>query len=126
MSDLQNFREALASHRAELLSSLGVRYDGLSSQGRVSEEDQANVTHEEFISMARNRIEHEKLKQLNLALQRLQDGDYGTCQECGEEIAPKRLKAIPWARFCIHCQDAVSSRQPEETEVSSAQGARAD
>jgi len=121
-----DFRKALSSQRAELLASLGLRYDALSSHGRVSEEDQASLTHEEFISMARNRIEHEKLKQLNAALERLEDGDFGICQECGEEIAAKRLKAIPWARYCIHCQEEMATREPAENEVAPVQGLLAD
>jgi DnaK suppressor protein len=120
MSNLQEFRQTLTLQRAEVMASLGIRFDGLSSLGRVSEEDQATVTHEEFISMARNRIEHDKLRQLNAALQRMEDGDYGVCQECGEEIAPKRLKAIPWAKFCVTCQDLVAARA-EDNEVAPAE-----
>jgi DnaK suppressor protein len=38
------------------------------------------------------------------ALQRLEDGTYGLCQQCGEEIAPKRLEALPWAERCVRCE----------------------
>ena len=40
-------------------------------------------------------------RQLRLAINRIKDGTYGICRECEEEIAPKRLKAIPWAQLCI-------------------------
>lgn len=39
------------------------------------------------------------------ALTRIQDKSYGTCANCGEEIQPKRLEAVPWAQFCIQCKD---------------------
>lgn len=39
------------------------------------------------------------------AISRIDDGCYGICLRCEEEIAPKRLKAIPWAELCIHCQE---------------------
>jgi DnaK suppressor protein len=126
MSDLSRFRNALHSQRAELMSSLGLRMDSLSSQGRVSEEDQASITHEEFISLTRNRIEHDKLKQLNAALERLSQGCYGLCLECGESIAPKRLAALPWARYCIHCQEMASHRAADEAEMVPAEGVLAD
>ena len=45
-------------------------------------------------------------RRLRLALDRLEDGSYGVCLECGEDIAPKRLKALPWAELCIKCQES--------------------
>jgi DnaK suppressor protein len=38
------------------------------------------------------------------ALQRLEDGTYGLCQQCKEAIPPKRLEALPWAERCVHCE----------------------
>lgn len=46
-------------------------------------------------------------RQLRLAISRIKDGTYGICSECEEEIAPRRLKAIPWAQLCIKCQEKV-------------------
>ena len=44
-------------------------------------------------------------RRLRSAIGRIDDGSYGICLECEEEIAPKRLKAIPWAELCIGCQE---------------------
>jgi DnaK suppressor protein len=38
------------------------------------------------------------------ALRRMENGDYGICERCGDTIALKRLQAIPWAKFCLECQ----------------------
>jgi DnaK suppressor protein len=46
------------------------------------------------------------IQNLSRALQRLQQGGFGECAECGGEIESKRLEAIPWARYCIACQQA--------------------
>jgi len=54
------------------------------------------------------------VRRLRSAIERLNDGSYGVCQECEEEIAPKRLKAIPWAERCIHCQEAADSQTTHE------------
>ena len=43
------------------------------------------------------------------ALYRMEKGTYGTCKDCGEEIAPARLNAIPWTRSCITCKEKQSS-----------------
>lgn len=48
------------------------------------------------------------------ALGRLEDGSYGTCLECEEEINPRRLAAIPWAKYCVTCQ-AIHDREEQET-----------
>ena len=47
-----------------------------------------------------------RLKTLTQALERIQHGNLGECAECGGDIEPKRLEAIPWARYCVKCQEA--------------------
>jgi RNA polymerase-binding protein DksA len=49
-------------------------------------------------------------KRIQAALDRLEGGSYGECMECGDEIASKRLKAIPWAELCISCQETSDRR----------------
>ena len=48
------------------------------------------------------------LKEIDRALERVVRGNYGVCESCEEEISPARLKAIPWARYCVRCQDLLS------------------
>jgi DnaK suppressor protein len=43
---------------------------------------------------------------IHLALESISNGDYGICQDCGNNIPERRLKAIPWARYCVPCQEA--------------------
>lgn len=47
----------------------------------------------------------EKANQLAEALERVRRGEYGLCQECGESIAPARLRAVPEATACVLCRD---------------------
>ena len=44
---------------------------------------------------------------LRSAIDRIDAGSYGICLHCDEEIPPKRLRALPWAEFCINCQEDV-------------------
>ncbi len=46
------------------------------------------------------------LHDIRAALRRIDDGEYGICLNCGEDINPKRLAAVPWAPLCIRCQEA--------------------
>ena len=53
-------------------------------------------------------IEHgleTKLKNINLALEKMKRGNYGKCEKCDEEIPGERLKAVPEARFCLKCEE---------------------
>lgn len=48
------------------------------------------------------------LKEIDRALERVARGNYGVCESCGEDISPARLKALPWARYCVQCQELIS------------------
>ncbi len=54
--------------------------------------------------------EQKKIKLLNVALEKIYDGIYGVCEICGELISESRLKAIPFARFCIECKSKEESK----------------
>ena len=60
-------------------------------------------------------LNHETLQLRNLrgALRRVEDGNYGICGQCEEEISPKRLKALPWAILCLKCQEEADRKQAE-------------
>lgn len=46
-----------------------------------------------------------ELKQVRLALRRIEDGSYGECLHCSEDIAPARLEAMPYSSYCVRCAD---------------------
>lgn len=51
------------------------------------------------------------LKEVTLALQRIEEGSFGLCERCNEPIAEKRLDALPFARHCINCQRVVEEEE---------------
>jgi len=99
-------RDALLQKRALLLSAL--RLDRGQENERVPEEDQGTVAHEEFVSMRLNRLDYAQLRLVDEALDRLDSGDYGVCLSCEEGIPDKRLTALPWAKYCVPCQEHAS------------------
>lgn len=105
---MEFYRLALLARKAEVLSNLGVKFDTFAAMGRVAEEDQAQVSHDEYISLSLNSLDFQQLGLVEEALDRIKVGHYGFCQDCGEPIPVKRLKAIPWARYCIACQERVA------------------
>jgi DnaK suppressor protein len=100
-----HYRQMLLEKRQEVLAGLGTRFDTLAAMGRVAEDDQASLSHDEFVSLRLNSLDYGQLRLVNEALDRFAAGDYGLCLACEEPIAPKRLQAIPWARYCVQCQE---------------------
>ena len=58
--------------------------------------------------------ESRQLTLIDEALLRIEDKEYGECQNCEKEISAKRLQAIPWARYCIDCQELVERGELDE------------
>jgi DnaK suppressor protein len=106
-SDCDGHRARLMEKRASVLSGLGTRFDTLAGMGRVAEDDQAQLSHDEFVSLRMNGLDYRQLRLVEEALDRLDTGDYGVCLGCDEPIAEKRLRALPWARYCVTCQESV-------------------
>ena len=103
------YRQMLLEKRKDVLSGLEIKFDTLAKMGRVAEEDQAQITHDEFVSLRINSLDYGHLRMIEEALDRLSSGDYGYCLACEEEIPAKRLNAVPWARYCVSCQESLGT-----------------
>ncbi len=68
-------------------------------------------------------MKSETLNKVNDALVRLEQGDYGNCFECGEEIAEKRLRALPFAVRCKDCEEARETAEKRERQIANRRGA---
>jgi DnaK suppressor protein len=105
---MKSYRDRLLERREGLFKQ--VNEAELSSRERDSEATQdpadmaANAyTKELLISMSAN--DRRLLDLIDEALLRTEAGEYGDCVNCGEPVAEKRLEAVPWARYCLKCQD---------------------
>lgn len=74
------------------------------------EGDLSQQSHEEWIFLNRNTLDIKLLREVQDALRRLEQGTYGVCYECEEPISGKRLDAVPWAKFCVSCQERIAAR----------------
>ena len=105
---LKIFRDRLLGRREGLFRQ--VMEAEISSRERDAEATQdpadmaANAyTKELLISMSDN--DRLLLGLIDEALARVEAGEYGNCINCGEPVQDKRLEAVPWARYCLRCQD---------------------
>jgi DnaK suppressor protein len=85
------------------------------------ESSEADIQDE--IEFALIQMKSETLNKINDALVRLEQGDYGNCFECGEEIAEKRLRALPFAVRCKECEEAREVAEKRERQIASRRGA---
>ena len=98
------YRALLLKKRQELMAS--VRPEGLSVSLQTPDAVEFAVKTVEQDLLARTAdLRSQMLKEVESALKRVAGGKYGYCEGCGEEIPPARLKAIPWARYCLVCQE---------------------
>lgn len=109
VGDNEVHRQRLLQKRQEVLSVLGIKFDTLARMGRIAEEDHAQFSHDEFISLRLNSLDYAQLRLINEALDRLNLGGYGICLACDEPIPGKRLQALPWARYCVACQETAAA-----------------
>lgn len=81
--------------------------------------EEVQVQGEREVSFATRSLLVERANRLAEALERLKGGEYGICEECGEPIAPARLKAMPEVTTCVRCQDRLerSARRLEPVGV---------
>jgi len=71
---------------------------------------------------AARRVLRIEVQALQDALARLDQGDYGNCFECGEEIAEKRLRALPFAVRCKDCEEAREAAEQRERQLAAKRG----
>jgi RNA polymerase-binding transcription factor len=105
------YRKMLLEKRQNVMAGLGFKFDTLAKMGRVAEEDQAQISHDEFVSLRLNSLDYVQLRLIEEALDRIEAGDYGICLACEEPIPAKRLQALPWARYCVECQQNMANLQ---------------
>lgn len=97
--------EVRRSMSAQKAAQVVARLDVPSDEGDLSQQH-----HEEWIFLNRNTIDMKLLREISGALHRIDTGQFGVCMECEEPISAKRLDAVPWARYCVACQEGIAAR----------------
>ena len=114
IDDQAFYREAMLRKRGELLAAGSaakpIQQAGLDNNSRQGDlADQAAGNNEVHIQLKLKQVDAKILQAIEEALWRFEKGTYGICRDCGEPIAPARLKAIPWTRVCITCKEKQSA-----------------
>jgi len=106
--ELKRFKEILESRRTEitkLAEDTKERGLGFSTDDLADEVDLASSESEQSMSLRLRDRERVLLKKINKMMEKIEDGTYGICETCGEEIGAKRLEARPVTDLCIRCKE---------------------
>jgi DnaK suppressor protein len=115
---LEQFKKRLETRQQELrrLVSRNVQ-DGRTADEQSAQDiadKAANSYTKEFLFHQSNN-DRQLLGLVDEALNRIREGSYGECVNCGNELNAKRLEAVPWTRYCINCQEKVEQGLLEES-----------
>jgi DnaK suppressor protein len=114
-NELEKYRTALEAKKAEIASSLRNR-DEIVIEKAADAIDEVQLAGERELAIRNLDRESILLRSVKAALARVADGSYGNCLHCEDEINAKRLNAVPWAPFCIRCQEAADRHEFEAGE----------
>jgi DnaK suppressor protein len=120
---MKPIKEMLLKMREELVRDIARRskataVSGVSDIGDILDSVSEERTRE--LDMILTDREKQKLKQIDDALDRIEEGSYGLCEECGIKIPRARLKVVPFAKYCVECKEVIereekyTREEPEE------------
>jgi DnaK suppressor protein len=104
---LEKFRKLLISEKEGVLRHLNNLRGSSEQQLEQGPGDEVDIASSEITQTSLQKLgtrEQKHLGKIDYALEKIESGEYGTCEECGEEISPARLEARPIALFCIDCK----------------------
>src|SRR3954447_246720 len=113
-TEAKQIREKLLGERELLVDKLNGNDLSVDDSETPDPVDLAVRNYSKNVMLAVSENESRQLTLIDEALLRLDDEEYGTCQNCEKDINPKRLQAIPWARYCIECQELVERGELDE------------
>ncbi len=114
-SEVNKYKEILETRQAELVEVLRNR-DGITIEKSPDALDEVQNAAERELAIRNLDRESNLLRNVRAALRRIDDGSFGVCVHCDEDISPKRVAAVPWTPYCIQCQEAADKAQEDGSE----------
>jgi DnaK suppressor protein len=114
-SELSKYKHVLEAEQAELHHLVRNR-EGIAIEKSPDAFDEVQHATERELAIRNLDRESSLLRNVRGALRRIEDGRFGVCLHCEEDISSKRLAAVPWTAFCIQCQELADRSQSEHTD----------
>lgn len=112
--DLKKFKDLLTKRKAEIIASADTTKEegiGFDPDDLPDEVDLASTEAGQSLNLRLRDRERVLLKKINEALQKMEEGTYGICESCGENIGIERLEARPVADYCVRCKEEQEKRE---------------
>jgi DnaK suppressor protein len=115
-TEMNKFKKILENKQDELERIVRNR-DAITIEKSADALDEVQHASERELAIRNLDRESNLLRNVRLALRRIEDESFGICMHCEEEISPKRLAAVPWAPFCIQCQEQADRNQEQGNDM---------
>src|SRR5438067_1411630 len=115
-TELNKFKKILESKQDELEQLVRNR-DAITIEKSADALDEVQHAAERELAIRNLDRESGLLRNVRAALRRIDDQSYGVCLHCEEDISPKRLNAVPWAPFCIQCQEQADRNKDDANDM---------
>lgn len=114
-TELNKYKQILEAKLAELSQAVRDR-EGIVIEKSPDALDEVQHAAERELAIRNLDRESHLLRNVRAALRRIREGTYGVCVHCEEDINPKRLHAVPWAPYCISCQELADRSREDNSE----------
>jgi DnaK suppressor protein len=111
-TELSKFKKILETKRDEL-EQIVRRRDAITIEKSADALDEVQHAAERELAIRNLDRESQLLRSVRSALRRIEEGSFGICLHCEEEISPKRVAAVPWTALCIQCQEQADRNREE-------------
>ncbi|MFL6464799.1 MAG: TraR/DksA family transcriptional regulator [Bryobacteraceae bacterium] len=115
-TEMNKFKKILENKQDELERIVRNR-DAITIEKSADALDEVQHASERELAIRNLDRESNLLRNVRSALRRIEDESFGICMHCEEEISPKRLAAVPWAPFCIQCQEQADRNQEQGNDM---------
>ena len=108
-TDLSAVKQQLMERREQLLHDQFAVFrdcEAISDQNSADSFDRASAASDFAVAVNSASIESREIESIDEALRRIEEGKYGDCEGCEKPVPPARLEALPYARFCVSCQES--------------------
>ena len=111
-TEVNRFRMILTARVAEL-ERFNRHREGITIERCADQLEEIQAASQRALAVSSLDREYTELRNVRAAIRRIEEGSFGICQECDEDIHSRRLAAVPWAAYCIQCQEAVDRNLEE-------------
>jgi DnaK suppressor protein len=111
-TELSKFKKILETKRDEL-EQIVRRRDAITIEKSADALDEVQHAAERELAIRNLDRESQLLRSVRSALRRIEEGSFGICLHCEEEISPKRVAAVPWTSLCMQCQEQADRNREE-------------